>query len=36
VWAFALFCGRDEHLLVPGTVSIGPAHAGKEVRFSIR
>ena len=36
LWAFDLFCGRDERALWPATVQIGPAHAGKEVRFSVR
>jgi hypothetical protein len=36
LWAFGLFCGRDEHALAPSTVQISSANAGKEVRFSIR
>jgi hypothetical protein len=36
LWAFGLFCGRDERPLAPSTVQIGSANAGKEVRFSIR
>jgi hypothetical protein len=36
LWAFGLFCGRDEHPLSPSTVRISPANAGKEVRFSVR
>jgi len=36
VWAFGLLCGRDERAVAPALVHLGPAHAGKEVRFSIR
>ena len=36
LWAFALLCGRDERVLSPETIQITPAHAGKEVRFSVR
>lgn len=35
-WAFGLLCGRDAHPLSPMTMPIGPADAGKEVRFSVR
>jgi hypothetical protein len=36
LWAFGLLCGRDEYALSPPTIRITPAHAGKEVRFSVR
>ena len=36
LWSFGLLCGRDPRPLSPLTMEIGPAHAGKEVRFSIR
>jgi hypothetical protein len=36
LWAFGLLCGREERPLSPALVQIGPANAGKEVRFSIR
>jgi hypothetical protein len=35
-WAFGLLCGREPRPLSPLTIEISPAHAGKEVRFSIR
>jgi hypothetical protein len=36
VWAFGLLCGREGFALSPPTMQITPAHAGKEVRFSVR
>ena len=36
LWAFGLLCGRDEHGVAPPLVQLGPANAGKEVRFSVR
>ena len=36
VWAFELLCGREERALSPSTVQLSTAHAGREVRFSIR
>jgi hypothetical protein len=36
LWAFDLLCGREELPLSPPTIRITPAHAGKEVRFSVR
>jgi hypothetical protein len=36
LWAFGLICGRDGFALSPPTLQITPAHAGKEVRFSVR
>jgi hypothetical protein len=36
LWAFVLQCGRQERSLSPPAVQLTPAHAGKEVRFSIR
>jgi hypothetical protein len=36
LWAFELLCGRDERVLSPTMVQISPAHAGKEMRFSVR
>lgn len=35
-WNFGLICGREARTLAPGIVSIGPEHAGKEVRLAIR
>ena len=36
LWAFGLLCGREPRPLSPLTMQIGPGHAGKEVRFSVR
>ncbi len=36
VWSFGLLCGREGRLLSPAVVPIGPRHAGKEVRLTIR
>jgi hypothetical protein len=36
LWAFGLLCGREGIALSPSTTQITPAHAGKEVRFSVR
>ena len=36
LWVFGLQCGRQERSLTPSAVQLTPAHAGKEVRFSIR
>lgn len=36
LWAFGLLCGGEPRPLSPLTMQITPAHAGKEVRFSIR
>ena len=36
LWAFGLVCGRDGFALSPPTTQITPAHAGKELRFSVR
>ena len=36
LWAFGLLCGREPRSLSPLTMEITVAHAGKEVRFSIR
>ncbi len=36
LWAFGLLCGLEERALVPPAIQISPAHAGKEVRFSVR
>jgi hypothetical protein len=36
LWAFGLLCGRDGFALSPPTMQITPAHAGKQVRFSVR
>jgi hypothetical protein len=35
-WNFGLLCGREARPLSPGVVTIGPEHAGKEVRLAIR
>jgi hypothetical protein len=35
LWAFGLLCGREEHPVAPPLVQLGPANAGKEVRFSV-
>ena len=36
LWAFGLICGRDGFALSPPTLKITAAHAGKELRFSVR
>lgn len=36
LWAFGLVCGREGFALSPPTTEITPAHAGKELRFSVR
>jgi hypothetical protein len=36
LWAFVLQCARQERPLSPPAVQVTPAHAGKELRFSIR
>lgn len=36
LWAFGLLCGREPRPLSPLTMQISAAHAGKEVRFSVR
>ena len=36
VWAFGLLCGGEDHPIAPALVQLGPANAGKEVRFSVR
>jgi hypothetical protein len=36
LWSFGLLCGREPRPLSPLTMQITPAHAGKEVRFSVR
>jgi hypothetical protein len=36
LWAFVLQCGRQERPLSPPAMQLTPAHAGKELRFSIR
>jgi hypothetical protein len=36
LWAFVLQCGREERPLTPSAMQLTPAHAGREVRFSIR
>ena len=36
LWAFGLLCGHEEHPIAPPLVHLGPANAGKEVRFSVR
>ena len=36
LWVFVLQCGGQERPLAPSAVQLTPAHAGKEVRFSIR
>jgi len=35
-WEFGLSCGEQERALSPGVIEIGPALAGKEVRFLVR
>lgn len=36
LWAFGLLCGREPRPLSPLTMHITLAHAGREIRFSIR
>jgi hypothetical protein len=36
LWAFELLCGREGFALSPPTFHVTAAHAGKEVRFSVR
>jgi hypothetical protein len=36
LWAFGLLCGREGFALSPPTTHVTPAHAGKELRFSVR
>jgi hypothetical protein len=36
LWAFGLLCGREPRPLSPPTMHMNAAHAGKEVRFSVR
>jgi hypothetical protein len=36
LWAFGLLCGREPRPLSPLTMQISLAHAGKEMRFSVR
>jgi hypothetical protein len=35
-WEFGLSCGEQERALSPGVMEIGPALAGKEVRFLVK